>query len=69
MWETIAIIFVIIIGLFLLGIFLIVKRVSRTVEKVPEQVVNEVFTIVKDKLKESSNETRIPNNRQGNTKD
>jgi F0F1-type ATP synthase membrane subunit a len=72
MWETIAIVFVLIIGAFLLGMYVIARRfgkiVSKSIENVPEQVVKEVFTIVKDKINKSD-ETRIPNNRQGNTKD
>ena len=66
MWAAIAIGFLIILGLFLLGLYLIVRRVSKTVEKVPEQVVKEVFTIVKDKIKKSD-ETRISNTGQGNS--
>ena len=50
MWTTIAIIFVVIIAAFLLGIYLIFRKIGNTVGKVPEQIVKEVFVIVKEKI-------------------
>lgn len=59
-WAIIAMVFVLIIGLFLLGIYLIAKKVGDKVAEVPKDVVKEVFTIVKDKFKKD--ETTIHNN-------
>lgn len=66
MWTGIAIALVVIIALFLLGVFLILRRVSKSVEKVPEQVVKEVFTIVKDKITKKD-ETRVSDTGQGDS--
>jgi uncharacterized protein YneF (UPF0154 family) len=62
MWTGIAIVFLIILSSFLLGIYLIVRQVGKSVSKVPKQVVKEVFSIVKDKISKSD-ETRISNTR------
>jgi len=60
MWTTLAIIFLVILALFLLGVYLVIRKVANSVSKVPKQVVKEVFTIVKDKLsKPKSDETRV----------
>lgn len=66
MWVAIAITFLVIIGLFLLGLYLIIRKASKSVEKVPEQVVKEVFTIIKDKIKKID-ETRVSDSGQGNS--
>ncbi len=70
MWATIAIIFIVVLAAFFLGIFFIARglarRVGDSVEKVPEQIVKETFTIIKDKIKKSD-ETRISNTGHGNS--
>jgi predicted PurR-regulated permease PerM len=66
MWAAIAITFLVILGLFLLGLYLIIRKASKSVEKVPEQVVKEVFTIIKDKIKKVD-ETRVSDSGQGNS--
>lgn len=38
------------VGLFLLGIYLLVRSVSKSVSKVPRQVVKEIFGLVKKKI-------------------
>ena len=50
MWTTIAIVFLVILAVFLLGIYLIFRKISNSVGKVPEQIVKEVFVIVKEKI-------------------
>jgi cell division protein FtsX len=54
-WIGIALFFVFVIALFLLGIYLIVKKVGDKVADVPKDVVKEGFTLLKDKLNERKN--------------
>lgn len=71
MWYAIAIAFLVIIALFLLGIYLIFRaasnKIGESVGKVPEQIVKETFSIIKDKLSKS-NETRVSNIGKGDSK-
>lgn len=60
MWTTIAIIFLVILALFFLGVWLVIRQVGKSVSKVPKQIVKEVFSIVKEKvLKPKENETGV----------
>lgn len=70
MWYAIAIAFLLITGLFLLGVFLIFRKVgnklSDSVGEVPGQIVKETFSIIKDKISKS-NETRVSDSGKGNS--
>lgn len=50
MWTILAIVFLLMFGAFLLGIYLVVRMVAKSVKKVPEQVVKEAFAMLKEKI-------------------
>jgi hypothetical protein len=50
MWTVIAITFLVILAAFLLGVYLLIRKASKAVSKVPKQIVKEVFGIVKEKM-------------------
>jgi len=50
MWTTIALIFLTIIALFLLGVYLIMLKIGNSVSGVPKYAVKEVFKIIRSKL-------------------
>lgn len=51
-WVGIAIFLVLVIAGFLLGMYLIFKKVGDKVAEVPKDVVKEGFNLLKDKLNE-----------------
>jgi uncharacterized protein YneF (UPF0154 family) len=57
-WIGIGIVFLLIIGLFLLGVYLVVRKVGDKVADVPKEVVKEGFNLLKDRLNERKEETK-----------
>lgn len=58
-WIGIFIAFVVIAGLFLLGIYLILRKVGNKVAEVPKEVVKEGFKLLKEKLNEPKKDKQV----------
>lgn len=60
MWTVLAIVFLLMFGAFLLGIYLVVKSVAKSVKKVPAQVVKEAFAMLREKTTNSKSKELPP---------